>query len=562
MADHIGQITIDPLQSLYAGHQTINGPARWVAYAGNLPFDLVSSLWVYSYPPSPMYIANYAGGLGFTLGDFWFEIIHVFPRLIDAGMILTTQTFALEIFNADRWLDHTLLTFDNNAGDGIFITDLPTLPYTLLSLESLSLTLQITPQGPPVIIGTLDFESDLYIIGIPITGSRIVLFPFRPEEPLHEQLEFLTQVMPSINGKEQRVALRKNPRQIFEMEILKQKPHRQAIEMLLFDWQSRMFGVPVWFEPMNLTVTAAAADLTINVNTTNYADVRVGGLVVVLQAYNKYDALLVASYTATTITFESGLVNSYAVGVEVYPVRKCLSEAILRGEKNLVDVESFTIRFRVADNDSNLASITGWNTFNSKVILDDSNFIEGVLAESLEKSSMMIDNETGLFSQDSLWPSNKRSSVKTFIVDTRVNLWKVRCLLHYLKGQQISFYLPTFYEEMTPTVTLPNGGATITMTNIGYSKFIRNRNPKARIRIHLLNGTVLDRTIQSSSEIDYQTEQLTVNTVWPYDILVANIKRIEFIELVRMSDDAIKIIHENSYGTAQITLPVKAVFDE
>ena len=50
-----------------------------------------------------------------------------------------------------------------------------------------------------------------------ISGSRIIFVPIEYEAPVNETLVFLTNIIPALNGVEQRIALRKNPRQIFEV---------------------------------------------------------------------------------------------------------------------------------------------------------------------------------------------------------------------------------------------------------------------------------------------------------------------------------------------------------
>lgn len=564
MGDHTGQFATGyALKGLYSGFEGTPGSPQW-DYAGYIPpgnpqGDIQEDTWNQT---QPTHQVVYSGATQNELGDFWFEILHVFPRLIDIGILLTTQEYTLDVFNAFKNEPHDLETYLNNVGDGITITDLPTLPETLEPVSGFSLTLQASPQGPPTISGTLDFGFDLYDAYVVLTGLRVVLFPFRPQEPLNETLEFLTDIIQSVSGKEQRIALRKNPRQIFEMEILKQASQRQAIEIMMFDWQSRVFGLPVWVESMTLTSDASIGDTVIYVDSTENVDLRVDGLAAVLETYLKFDALQVESFTTTSITLTSGLTNDYDPGTEVYPVRRALAQETYQVNRHLRDLDSISLRWRIVDNDSDLADDTDWNTFDGKLILDGHNFVDGTVSQSFERQMLSMDNMTGAFSQTSQWENNKRYSVKTFVVDTREDLWKVRKLLHYLKGQQIAFYLPTSYQDIWPAENLESGSSTITLDSIGYSKFARERFPKINIRVHLVDGTTIDREIESASELDADTEQLTVDSSWPYQITPDQVDRIEFFELVRIAEDNIQLLHDNGWGTSTITLPVKAVFDE
>ena len=150
---------------------------------------------------------------------------------------------------------------------------------------------------------------------------------------------------------------------------------------------------------------------------------------------------------------------------------------------------------------------------------------------------------------------------KTFEVRTREDLWNVRQLLYALRGRQISFYIPTFTAELQVTTVLTNGSTAMTITNVGYSRYVANTSPKNIIRVVETDGTILTRTITASAEVDNTTETLTVDTPWPENILPTDIRRVEFLEKVRMNADKIPITHISGLGEATIGFPVKVVFE-
>ena len=193
------------------------------------------------------------------------------------------------------------------------------------------------------------------------------------------------------------------------------------------------------------------------------------------------------------------------------------------------------------------------------MLFDDFNVMRGALPEQFERRLYVQDPGTGLFSQQSLWDRNKRSHSKGFRTRSRKELWELRQLLHHLAGRKESFYIPTFYDDLLPTATLSSGSPSLTIENVGYTKFVQNR--KVSVRIHFTDGTFLDRDIESSSEIDADTEQLTLDGVWPSDIPAANVSRVEFIELVRFADDDFEITHRNARGDTDLTVPIVEVFE-
>jgi hypothetical protein len=505
---------------------------------------------------------DYAGVQDIHPGDDWFEMIHVIPRSFSFGNILTTIFRTVDIFNAYRRETHTFIDFINNAGQGTSITNLPSLPYIMPPLTGLLLTLQVTPDGAPTINTTLDFEFDTNTESIPISGTRIVMFPFEPEAPLTERLLFLTDVFEHVDGTEQRVSLRLAPRQEYDLKLLRDDgPERQKIDFLMFDWQSRVFGLPVWTEPSFLTSAATAGQSSVNVDDTSLADFRTGGLAIVFTDENNFDALEIASIGPTVLNFVTPLQLNYGVGTRVMPLRTAITTTPAKEKKYAVNLAQFDITMRVIDNDTDLSSTAGWPTYNSKVLLSDPNAIEQTLDGQIERQITVFDGDTGKLSQTSTWSRARHGSAKTFITRTRAGLWSVRKLLHALRGKQVSFYLPTFTKDVSLQATYTSGSPALTIFNVGYTRYAKQRTPKLDIRIILNDGTIFTRTITNSAEVDANVEQLTLSSAIGQNITIAQLKRIEFLEKVRIDNEEITILHQDANGTAKVGFPVKVVLE-
>lgn len=506
---------------------------------------------------------NGPGNCATEIGIDWINKVHVIRRSYAFGNILGTINNDITVFSSYRDQTVTWTAFVNNVGTGLSITDIPSLPTVINPLSGLTMNLQVTTQGTPQFDTTLDFTFDVSSVSVPVTGSRVITFPYRPEAPITETLSFLTEVLEHKDGTEQRISLRKNPRQSFTFKYRREEGvERSRIDFLVFGWQARAFGIPMWHEPMLLTSATAVNDTTINVSTTNYTDLRVGGLAVVLLDDDvTFDTLEISSLTATSITFSSGVQNIYPVGTRVYPIRIAFADKQFSGARFPVNAGDFDIRFKVSDNDTSIASTAAFNTYNSKVLLDDANFIKGQLRETYAQNIKVFDNKTGDLDQDSAWPSNRRSHAKTFSTGTRQALWEARQLLHALRGRQISFWIPTFFEEITPIADLAGGNNTMTITNVGYAQFVSQKKSKNVLRVVQTDGTTVIREITASSETSDTVEQLTLDSNWPSTILVSSIERVEILEPVRLDSDDVTFTHKNAKGEADITFPIKAVID-
>jgi len=327
----------------------------------------------------------------------------------------------------------------------------------------------------------------------------------------------------------------------------------------MMDWQGRSFGLPLWQEAVALTAAASGTD-TVSVYTTYYSDFRVGGLAVVFGDSDTYDVLEILGKTAQTIQFTSNLQNSYLEGAPVMPVRIAEMKPVNSGDRELVNVESLGIFWKVQDNDVSIASTAAFSSFDGKVLFDDANFVRGSSPEEFAFRVYEIDNETGLTERDRIWGQNKRMGRKTFLGLTRKQSWEIRQVLHALRGRQKSFYILTFADDLLVTDSLAATSNKMDIEHIGYNRFAQERMPKKYFRITFTDGSSLDREVISSEVIDAATERLSLDAVWPSTRPASEVLRVEFFDLMRFNSDDFRIEHERN-GVIRVEAPVAAIFE-
>jgi len=491
--------------------------------------------------------------------DTWFERVYIVPKHVDARIVVAVQTYAVEIYNAYREQPRTLTLFINNADAGIVVNGLPSLPVVIQEQDGLVFSFDVTTSGPPVIDGSLDFYLDVGFVSLTIEGLRAILFPLEPVIPILETLSFRTDIITKRDGEEQRRSLRENPRQSFELVYEVDGYDRQFLDTRMFSSQSRVFGVPLWWEPTVLTAPALAGDGTITVESTDFADFRVGFLAILWTSTTVYEAQVVLAITATTIQLANVLANSFPVGTRVMPVRASMISSTVRGAKYPKNVQRTTLRATVFEPGVSLADTSAFPSFNGKVLLSEPNAVEGTLGETYERRIVVVDSETGLMDFFSGETVSRRASTKTFVSRTRQRLWQVRQLLHALRGRAISFYLPTFYDDLIPLTGVSSGGSSISVSNVGLSDLGGVAHPHDAVRILLKSGAAISKLIASVSELDAATEQITITGTWGTTALLEDIDRVEFLEETRLDGDEVQIKHLDALGGAVVSVATKTV---
>lgn len=516
-----------------------------------------------------------------TLSLDWHERIHILPRLpIDFGNIITLEQEDFELFNAYRDLSVTLNAITDDVSPGIEFTNL--VPPVTRGKQSSFLDPSSTTQSTTALgtmvkqkvsateLGLPTFDGSAIFafssgdeVSLDLSGIRIVFIPMEYESPVNETLAFLTDVIESLDGNEQRLALRSAPRQSFQVTYLLDGNDRQRMHMLLMDWLDRVFGFPLWHEAVRLTATATAGGTVYQVSGADVVDFRVGGLAVVLTDANTFDVVNIAGVTATTITASDPRVNAYPAGTLIMPLRIARITRAVQGRRYPVNLEEFQVEFEVTDNTTGAptGSTTGWSSYNSRVLLDDCNVVEGSMSQTFGRRLYVIDNQTGVVNVRSPWDRFKRNQTKGFVSRNRAEILKLRRLLLALNGKQKAFYLPTFTEDVTPKATLNSGAATLDIENIEYTRYAQARDPKNIVRVTFTDGTSLVRVVQSSVKVDATTERLTLDATWPTTRPVSEVSRVQFYELVRFDADNFTLSYPRA-GLAELQAPVRAVFDD
>ena len=494
----------------------------------------------------------------------WFDNLYVLPASIDAGFVITEQINPMTVYSSFKDATRSLDSVVNNVDSGVSLGGgFPLLPESIPPQSGFAFTLDISPTGPPVVDGTFDFIFDIQTIEVPVDGLRTILFSLQPEtnQAFVEKLQFITEVIRLRDGREQRISLRKTPRQTFEMDFKLDGANRQALEALLFDRQDKSFGIPVWFEPAFLTSPITAGDTVVNVDDTSFGDFRAGGLITVWEDERNFEVAEVQSLTATTITLTGPFTADHPLTTRVYPTRVAFMNETISGRKSLVNLQETKLVFTVLDNESDLSDTSAFPTFDGKVLLDEPNLVREALSETWAKTITVIDNNTGTFEVFSPENLSRRGHVKRFFSDNRERLWNVRQLIHALRGRQISFYIPTFFDEFTPTLPILDTDSILTFTNFGYTQFVTQRSPRDVIRVVRKVGDPIIRTVIDSTILSVDEERITLDAAWGVNIALDEIDFVDYLTKVRLDSDSVKFTHGKSIGEALIIAPVIEVLE-
>jgi len=462
--------------------------------------------------------------------DDIYNRIHVTPHEQSVGTIVATKDIKITVWNA-CFDEHTLNSILKENADGITIAAVE--PYIFKKLESIVYDVTVTVNGPPAINARYVFNFDIYPVESYIVGKRLVAFMFVPLRDFSEELQFSTDILKSWDG-EQRIALRKAPRELITYNYTKTS-QISLLRTLLREWVHRTWGVPIWFEAEPVSDIVAGAKV-IYCDTSN-ASFMQGGYAFLWENDSKNEILEISAVYTDRIELTNPVANNYTKAY-VMPMKSGIMSNGVQFKRSGNDSVSFSATFIIIG-DVDYAE-NSFPVYSNYPVLD-TRVIVGNMDEVLRRPVELIDNGQGLIVVEQV--SNKIYNKRTIgtVAKGKDEVWQWKKMLHYLKGRQKAFWLPSFSKDIKIKNTITAGSTGANIEYIGLSNF--GTFPIAT-RLQLRNGTVLYFKITYATKVE-DGEVISLDTAPTQDITADDIVMWSFMDLVRLDADSIKLEYKN-----------------
>lgn len=500
-----------------------------------------------------------------NMGDTWFEKLWLTPTSVAFGDIVTEQVVTVELYNSHLFTPDIIFSSITNALTGIVFSGL-SLPETIVERESLVFTMTATVEGELTFDEGIDFVTDERTATINVSGQRVSAFPFRPERPISEFLEFKTDIIQSVSGVEQRICLREFPRKAFRYDYFREQGNESRIMAnYLTGIQGNRISVPIWPEAMNITSAVTIGDTVINVSSTDDRDIQVGSPIMLVTDDTTFNTSTVASFTTTTVTLSTPTSLAFTTGYKLFPAKICvIVPGSVSGQRARFGADFYSVEFLADDQDNDLADASAYGTLNSKTLLTNvANLANGdTFARNFPQRVTLIDGQTGQFTVQPLEDKSFETGMMGFKSNTLASLQEKRGLFYALFGRQMSFYHLTNQNEMIVALAISASDTAITIEFQGYAAFVESISPNNRLRLTESDGTTHDFVVNSAVDNDDGTETLTIDTAFPSVIALDDIESVNYVKLSRFDTDRIEIKHLDGTGQSEIFIPMTDVKDE
>ena len=480
------------------------------------------------------------GGIAISYFDDYYNRIHIKPPQIDLGNLLSVQTRQATVWNA-YLTPQGLGAILEYGTEGITESGIAA-PTVFAPLEERVFTLRVDIEGPATIDALYIFIFPFEAPELRATGRRVVVFGYEPNwsEPVRERLSWLTDVLLSQSGIEQRVGLRSLPRRALSYSLLTRDRLASAkLETILLGWQARPYALPVWTERQELAAPLSAGSIAIPCQTTDY-EFAPNGLALLWRAHDQHEAVEIASVGASSITLKSPTVSAWPAGTRLYPIRLARLTQRQKFARETNHHLSGTVEFEMADSPAIAAQDTGDTYAGYRVYAGGTNWAEPVEIEALRQLDVLdydtvppwVDDLSGLAALLKSW---------RWTLGSRAEIVALKKWLAAREGRRVPFWSPTQAEDLKILAPIGSSAVSITVENIGYARFLNGRADRRHIMIETVAGQRFYRAVTASSEIDVDTEQLAIDSALGVTLQPADVKSARFIHLTRLESDEIEI---------------------
>lgn len=381
-----------------------------------------------------------------------------------------------------------------------------------------------------------------------------------PHEQLVEEIEWLTSVSISDNGREQRQALRANPRRRFKCSavFVTEEERRQFIDLLM-QTQALYVDWPVW--AYSAPLAPAASGTTELKFTPRSTDLRDGEYAAIYDAHTETTHVVkVDTMAGDGCTLAAPLDFDVTAACSICPLLKM--RVVDRGKldtdgvSGLLDMNLEV----VANRDLMRTSDTSMLTLYAGQIILDKPQLAG-LSDMYDAGVVWVDNDVAIPKVSQHHLHVFKGGSRTFKLG-RYNgdMDWLRAFLAAVKGRQGTFRLPTWFDDL-PLAVQPALGATVLVSsNVQAEKYLYNPANKF-IRIESRAG-VIYRTIGDFRRIFTEEGvpigvQITLNESIGNNAGANDIRKISFCPLTRLDNDVVSITHGDL--DAIVSMSVKTV---
>jgi hypothetical protein len=381
-----------------------------------------------------------------------------------------------------------------------------------------------------------------------MTIPNLPVWVFEPNwgSPVSETLEWLTDVLTSVTGSEQRRSIRLFPRTSYEFSIAAEGPERALLDNQLVTYGTSEFHLPLWFDAHFTSADVAAGATAIPCETAGAGQLAAGGLAFIVgPTVFQFEIVEIASLSDGAIALAASVVNPWPLGTRLHP--------IVRGQ--------FTEQPQLTKRNDRL--VTGQVKFRRlDPLIDPGGAIGGGFADTYETFAVlpfppdeskdltydynrmveMLDNSSAKAIQSDIAGRAFTVQQYAWLIEGRELHAQFHAMLLQLRGRASAIWIPTFMSDFELHEDAASGDTSISTLFSGFTSSGGPRWDREHIMIETATSRYYRKILNSAIDT-VGFEIVYLDTALPVAISMNDVVRISFMTLCRLNQDSVQIDH-------------------
>lgn len=369
-----------------------------------------------------------------------------------------------------------------------------------------------------------------------------------------ETLEWMSDVMTSPTGAEQRVGYRSAPRRLVEAHYMPLEEERAFVDLAFHRLGSNEWMMPLWFDQAELTANAVVGSSRIDFDT-SYHEFVAGGMAY-LDGGDQFsgEAVRIAAVDATGIDLVAPLAATWAAGSDIYSMRRGRFETPAMSAITS-RVGDMTLRFEIILANELSDEGTWATTYGNFPVLSETPNWSDAMDINLSWLRQEFDPQIGLKTLYDSAARTFRQYQHHFMLSGPQAQWEFRQMLYRLAGRRGGIWIPTFADDMNVAAAAAIGAGSFDIEKIGLTYV--GGPTEGRDHVLLPDGQITP--ISASANVG-SNERLTLGSTLTGALAAGD--RLSFIETCRLAQDSVEIEHiGNTDGLAVSALSFVAFSD-
>lgn len=375
-----------------------------------------------------------------------------------------------------------------------------------------------------------------------------------------ERLEWLTDVLVSESGAEQRRKLRQFPRRSLEASFSRFGNNRNLIDSFLTGVGQRYCLVPLWWDATPVSsVYAGSVDIFGDFSRREFF---ANDLVIIRRDGEfDYELNIISERTATKLTLLYGIQKD-TTGATITPLRVAQVRDQLGGTQLTDEVRQFQLRFYTIEAADYTTSWTFpiYNRTNLPVLNWEPNYREQ-MDLTFDRNAYEWDNQVGnvyIVDPGATATTNEKYG---YTIYGRDAMFDFKCNIYKMAGRWREVHVPTGHNEFELTRDVSSGEGALIVARSGYNQYGLSQQAIRRdILIELYDGTKLFNTIISSRVVEDEEWLFLSETIT--SVPKEQVRRISYMPRSRLDIDAVEINRlTDADGASKVALTFKAIVE-